>query len=39
MRRSSMMSDTRTDRMVGLNAYALAAREGTLAFTPLPRAE
>jgi hypothetical protein len=30
---------TRADGMGGLNAYALAAREGTPAFTPLPRAQ
>jgi Lipase (class 3) len=39
MRKLSMMSDARVDRIAGLNAYALAAREGTPAFTPLPRAE
>jgi hypothetical protein len=39
MRKLGMMSDTRADRIAGLNAYALAAHEGTPAFTPLPRAE
>jgi hypothetical protein len=39
MRKLGMMSDTRADRTAGLNAYALAAREGAPAFTPLPRAE
>jgi hypothetical protein len=39
MRQLSTMSDSRADGTAGVNAYALAAREGTPAFTPLPRAE
>jgi len=39
MAAQGMMSDTRSDRTTVLNAYALAAPEGTPAFTPLPRAE
>ncbi len=39
MRQSSTMSDARVDRIASLNAYALAGREGTRAFTPLPRGE
>jgi hypothetical protein len=38
-RKSGKLPETRVDRLAGLNAYALAAREVSSAFTPLPRAE
>ncbi len=37
--RKLSITETRADGMASLNAYALAGREGTPAFTPLPRAE